>query len=352
MKNEQVNLPDFAVDEVYSTLSQSMDWSLKYSNIPETWKTTKGEGITIAVIDTGLPDHPDIGDNAVEGKNCITNEDIYDYNGHQTHCVGIISAKDNQQGFVGVAPNSKCICIKALGKNGSGSSLSIIGALDYAIKMKPDIVSMSLGFPTSNPVIHNKIKTLYSMNIPVVCAAGNSGKAGVNYPAAFPETIAVGAFDKFGNIAGFSSRGSEVDWAAPGANIISTYLNKGYASLSGTSMACPFIAGIIALMLAKHNKQEQETGKNDCKTVADIRHHLIKYTNDKGTVGKDEDWGYGVIDIESMFKEEQVDSPIEADEPEIQPIAPPEPKKKKISKSLIAFGGGIIVAIISYFLNK
>lgn len=350
MKNDQVTLPDFAVDEVFNSLSQSMDWSLKYSNIPETWKTTKGEGITIAVIDSGMPDHPDIGDNAVEGKNFVSDEDIYDHNGHQTHCVGIISAKDNNQGFVGVAPNSKCICIKVLNKNGAGSLMNIANALNYVIDIKPDIVSMSLGSGTANPVIQEKLKKLYSMNIPVVCAAGNSGKAGVGYPAAYPETIAVGAFDKNGNIARFSSRGSQVDWAAPGANIVSTYLNKGYASLSGTSMACPFMAGIIALMLAKHKKQEKETGKNDCKTVSEIRHHLIKYTNDKGTVGRDDDWGYGVVDIDSLFNDKDVEKPVEADEPIIEPIK--EVVKRATKRPLIVIAIGAIVAAIAYFLKS
>jgi subtilisin family serine protease len=351
MNDEQVSLPHFTIDKVFPTFSQSIDWGLKHSNIPETWEITKGDNITIAVIDTGLPDHPDIGDNAIAGKNYIKSEDIYDYNGHQTHCVGIISAKDNRQGFVGVAPNSKCICIKALDENGSGNSLSVARALSYAIEIKPDIVSMSLGFLSSDPLIHNKIKKLYSMNIPVVCAAGNSGKAGVNYPAAYPETIAVGAFNQLGKIAGFSSRGSEVDWAAPGTNIISTYLHNGYASSSGTSMACPFIAGVIALMLAKHKKQEQETGENDCKTVNDIRHHLIKYTNDRGTIGKDKEWGYGVIDVESLFKEEQVDNPIEAEEPIIKPNPESKTNKSWMLFGLL-FGVGITIAIITYFLKK
>ena len=298
---EEIKLPDFKVEEISTTFSQSFDWSLKYANIPNTWKVTQGEGMTIAVIDTGMPDHVDIGDNAVAGANLVNGEDIYDYNGHQTHCVGIICAKNNNQGFVGVAPKAKSVCFKALNKNGSGSYSQIAKALEAVKELRPDVVSMSLGGSTPSVAMHEFIKDLYAMNIPVVCAAGNSGFAGVGYPAAFPETIAVGAFDQYGKIAGFSSRGSQVDWAAPGANIYSTYLKNSYASLSGTSMACPFMAAIIALMISKHRKQEKETGKNDCKTVEDIRQHLLKYTNDKGNVGKDNDWGYGVVDIEKLI---------------------------------------------------
>ena len=94
------------------------------------------------VIDTGHPVHSDIGDNAIEGKNCIPNESIIDENGHQLHCTGIICAKDNETGMVGVAPNAKCISVKALAKNGSGSYQSLTDALDYAIEVKPDVVSM------------------------------------------------------------------------------------------------------------------------------------------------------------------------------------------------------------------
>lgn len=320
--NHPVKLPEFTVEEVFTSFAQSFDWSLKYQNIPNTWKVTQGEGVTIVVIDTGMPDHTDIGDNAIEGENFIPSEDIYDHNGHQTHCVGIICAKNNKEGYVGVAPKAKCICIKALNKSGSGNYAGLCGALEATKKLKPDIVSMSLGGTQASPEMHKLVQELTDMNIPVVCAAGNSSFAGVNYPAAFPETIAVASYDKHGNISYFSSRGAEVDWAAPGSDISSTFLNNGYASLSGTSMACPFIAGVIALMISKHNKQEKETGKNDCKTVADIRNHLLKYTNDKGTVGKDNDWGYGVLDVEKMITGES-----EEEDPFTPPHPEPEPKE-------------------------
>ncbi len=306
----ETKLPEYNKNEELGSLSQRIDWGLRQLNVPSTWSVTKGEGITAMVIDTGHPVHPDIGDNAIKGKNCISGEPIEDENGHQLHCTGIINAKDNETGMVGVAPEAKCISVKALAKNGSGTYYGLAEALDYAIEMKPDVVSMSLGGPAPSSVLHDRIKTLYEMNIPVVCAAGNSGDGGVNYPAAFDETIAVAAYDRWGKIANFSSKGEKVEWAAPGVNIYSTFLNNGYASLSGTSMACPFITGVICLMLAKHKKQEAETGKNDCKTVAQIREHLLKYTKDKGEAGKDNSWGYGVIDVEKMIKDgEEVSEP-------------------------------------------
>lgn len=295
------SLPDIVVNENPQNLSQRIDWGLRDSNVPSSWTSTKGKGITCMVIDTGHPNHPDIDGNVEAGQNFVSGEGILDENGHQTHCTGIICAKDNQIGVVGVAPEAKCISVKALGKNGTGKWEDVEKALDFAILQKPDIVSMSLGSATPVSAVHDKIKTLYNMDIPVVCAAGNSGNAGVNYPAAFDETIAVAAYDANGNVPNFSARGDKVEWTAPGVDIYSTYIKNSYASLSGTSMACPFIAGVICLMLAKHKEQEALTGKNDCKTVKEIREHLLKYTTDRGTLGKDNTWGYGVIDVGALI---------------------------------------------------
>ena len=373
---EELNLPKYEVNEQLSTLSQRIDWGLRQLNVPKTWSITRGEGITIMVIDTGHPVHPDIGDNAIEGKNCIPGEPLEDENGHQLHCTGIICAKDNQTGMVGVAPDAKCISVKALNKSGSGSYQGLADALDYAIEMKPDLVSMSLGGPSPSPVLESRIKKLYEMNIPVICAAGNTGEGGVNWPAAFDETIAVAAYDKYGNVARFSSKGEKVEWAAPGVNIYSTFLNNGYASLSGTSMACPFIAGVVALMLSKHKKQEEATGMNDCKTVAEIREHLLKYTNDKGAVGRDNSWGYGVIDVEKLIKGGDTEEPVKDDpvkekpkdeEPPVEepkdeepkdeepPVEEPkdeeppveEPKSKKKTTLFIILGVVLVVATIA-----
>jgi len=366
-------LPEYEINEELSSLSQRIDWGLKQLNVPATWSITKGEGITAMVIDTGHPVHPDIGDNAVPGKNCIAGEPIEDENGHHSHCTGIICAKDNGIGMVGVAPEAKCISVKALAKNGSGSYTGLCDALDYAIEVKPDVVSMSLGGPTPSAQIHQRIKKLYEMNIPVVCAAGNSGLGGVGYPAAFEETIAVAAYDKNGKIARFSSVGPKVEWAAPGVNIYSTYLKEGYASLSGTSMACPFITGVICLMLAKHRKQEKATGMNDCKTVAQIREHLLKYTHDKGLVGRDWSWGYGVIDVEKLMKElpmptptpakptpspkpKPSPTPVKPSPTPVKPTPPVEKPKKSKTTMFIVIGVvllvGIIGSIVYYNSNK
>jgi len=294
-------LPKHEYTSVITTLSQKQGWGIRQNKIPSTWKITQGEGETVMVIDTGWSDHSDLGDNSLKGISTVTGSDIIDREGHSTHCSGIIAAKNNASGMVGVAPKAKVIAVKALGDNGSGTFAAIAKALEYAIETKPSVVSMSLGAPSCTKRVEKDIKKLTDMGIPVICAAGNSGARGVDYPGKYPETITIAAYDKKGNIAGFSGVGEAVDFSAPGVAIYSTYLNNGYAVLNGTSMACPYVAGIVALLLSKHKKQEAEGGENDCKTVEEIRQHLLKYTVDKGYVGKDKYWGYGIIDAEKMI---------------------------------------------------
>jgi len=226
-----------------------------------------------------------------------------------THCAGTVAAEKNGTGVVGVAPKANLFLIKVLDDSGSGSIRAIAEGLEYCLRelhgeYPPHIVSMSLGSDSRlGRRCEKAINELYEKNVCIVCAAGNSGTEGVNYPAKYsPKVIAVGAYDKNGRLANFSTTGDEVDFAAPGVDIYSTWPKSGYAKLSGTSMATPFVAGIVALLISKHLKQEAETGKNDCKTVDQIREHLVKHCIDKGTVGRDKKWGYGVINIGELLE--------------------------------------------------
>jgi subtilisin family serine protease len=329
-KSKGFKLPPHEYKSVITTLSQQSGWGISQTKIPSTWKVTQGEGETVMVIDTGWSDHKDLGDNCQKGISVVSGSKIDDKEGHGTHCAGVIAAKNNSTGMVGVAPKATVIAVKALGDNGSGSYAGVAKALEYAIETKPSVVSMSLGSPTSTKRIETAIKKLYDMGIPVVCAAGNDGSAGVDYPGKYPETIAIAAYDNKGNIGSFSAIGEEVDFAAPGVNIYSTYLKHRYAVLSGTSMACPFVSGVIALLLAKHKKQEAEGKVNDCRTVEEIRQHLLKYTIDKGYVGKDNKWGYGLLDVENMIlakNDPELNLPV-FEEPTPEPEPTPKPPRR------------------------
>lgn len=326
----KTTLPPFTTKEVVATLSQLTGWGVQQLNVPNTWKISKGLGITVMVVDTGYTDHIDLEDTIITSKSrsCISYEpEITDFQGHSTACCGVIGANNNATGMVGVAPDCKIITVKALDRNGSGSMQALELALKYATEVKPDVVSMSLGAPVGTPLIHKYIKDLYNMNIPVICAAGNSGRRNdVNYPAAYPETIAVTAYDRHGNPARFNSTGPQVDFSAPGVDIYTTWLDNKYTNISGTSFACPFVAGLVALLLSKHRFQEISIGKNDCQTVEQIKEHLIKYSDDKGIIGRDPVWGYGVINPNKLISAQGEDSSSEQEDPKVEveePIVTP-----------------------------
>ena len=329
----RTTLPPVEVTDIMHILSQKQGWGWTQLNIPKVWQQTKGQDITIGVIDTGVPQHDDLDSNVLEGLNCIPGQDQYDNHGHQTHCVGIIAAENNSTGMVGVAPKARCLCIKGLSDSGSGTYGGLIRALEYCLETRHDgtkrvdIVSMSLGGRTPSSQMEQVINKLVEAGIPVICAAGNDGVGGVNYPAAYDNTIAVAAYDKNGDIASFSSRGKQVDFAKPGVDVYSTYLNGSYAMMSGTSMATPFMAGVVALLMSKLKSQ------NKSKTVKQIKELLIKRSDDKGITGKDSNWGYGVVDVESLIlgdKPKPTPEPTPKPTPEPTPKPTPEPTPKPV----------------------
>lgn len=310
------------IEKVYnkSTVKQTVGWGILSSNVPESWITSEGEGCKVMVLDSGKPNHPDLKQQQKDiisteriiihkkdkkinlDRNFVPQETIRDLNGHHTHCAGIICAANNSFGMVGVAPKAELISVKILNKQGFGTIKALNSALRYAIKIKPDVISLSIGFTKPDKELHSIIKKLYKLNIPIVCAAGNGGKKqGVVWPAKYPETIAVGAFNKNGSIANFSAQGPSVDFAAPGASIMSTWLENKYAELSGTSMACPFIAGAICLLKSKSKKLKEKGVDDSLETVAQIKQALVDSSNDKGIIGKDDQWGFGVIDFEKLL---------------------------------------------------
>lgn len=313
-KNE-ISLPPYEVKKVLSTLSQVQGWGITQLNIPATWTITEGDNVYVMVIDTGYTNHQDLEDGVLKEKcKSFLDEEkfIDDKNGHSTHVTGIIGARNNNIGIVGVAPKCNIINVKVLGEDGTGSFDAIKSALKYAKKIQPHLISMSLGAAEDDAELHQLVKDLYKMNIPIIAAAGNDGKSNsVNYPGKYPEVICVTAYDKNGKPARFNSTGPEVGFSAPGVDIYSTWLDQKYATLSGTSMATPFMSGLVALLISKHIKQELTTGQNDCKTVEQIRTHLLKYTDKKGSIGHDENWGYGVINpIKLINEDENITQPV------------------------------------------
>jgi subtilisin family serine protease len=277
-----------------ATLSETIDWGVIDFAVPELWKKNKGANVTIMVCDTGITEHEDLNENILwnKAKSFVDDEDIKDVQGHGTAVAGVISAKDSGYGIIGVAPRSKIIPVKVLSNSGLLKTPNALEhALEYAKNIKPDIINMSLGGPrpqSSN--FHNLIKELYSLNIPVVCAMGNSGYKYSCYPAEYLETIGVTSYRKDRNISDFSSRSNNADFAFPGENILTTSLNNKYSIVNGTSFAAPFLSGILAIIIAEYKKQ------NKPYTIENIKNILIQSSKDYGPSGKDKYFGHGIID--------------------------------------------------------
>jgi len=301
------SIPGFKVEKVFTSNSQTIDWGIELVGVPNFWKYTKGQGIKVAVLDTGVAyKHPDL-EGAILDMKDFTNSPsgVGDVSGHGTHCAGIIAARDNSTGVVGVAPESQLLIGKVLGDNGSGSEEMVASGIEWAIESEANIISMSLGSAYPSERIYEAIKTAIDKNIFIICAAGNSGPRldSVDYPGAFEETIAVGSIDRRKQISNFSSRGNQVDIVAPGDEILSTYPPRGLATLSGTSMATPFVAGISALILSKHNNYSGQTPINNQK---DLEDHLRRTALDLGPSGFDIDYGYGLIRPDELINQDNL----------------------------------------------
>jgi len=288
--------------EVQATRPQQVtDWGVSLVQAPQVWTRTRGEDIKVLILDTGLDyRHPDIAANFRAGKN-FTNSRATDYmdrHGHGTHCAGIVSGIDNGIGIVGVAPAAQIYVGKVLSDSGGGSFEWLIKGIEYGIEKKVDIISMSLGAEEDpGEEVHDVIKRAREAGIIIVAASGNeAGK--VNYPAAYDEVIAVAAIDQAFDYADFSNFGEAVDVAAPGVDILSTYLNSNYAKLSGTSMATPIVTGVIALAQSYARKKDIAADPN--KIFEMIKSRSV----DVGEKGTDQHFGNGIINIFRLLKED------------------------------------------------
>ncbi len=287
-----MRLPPYTVHARYTAqqLTERIPWQIADYQVPNAWPQTQGAGVKVGVIDTGCDDvHAEQGDlsGAVEAWKDFSGSrrGPRDADGHGTHVAGIIAARRNKLGIVGVAPECKLCVAKALGDDGSGSMDAVAAALDWLCESGCRVVNMSLGGPDPDDRLQRRLRAANDAGVIVVCAAGNEGGA-VDYPGRWPECIAVSAVDKMRRIAPWSCRGEEVDVAAPGVEILSTFKGGTYASLSGTSMAAPFVAGLVALYLAT------PAGKN--AKLADVLAWLTKTATDAGRPGRDPLYGVGL----------------------------------------------------------
>ncbi|MBO8171317.1 MAG: peptidase S8 [Bacillaceae bacterium] len=268
---------------------QDYQWNLDMLGLEKGWELSGGSEVIVAVVDTGVDlDHSDFSGQLVTGHNILfDNDQADDDNGHGTHVAGVVAAATNNYlGVAGISWNSKIMPVKGIGGDGTGSAFDIANGIIWATDRGADVINLSVGNYTPSQVLHDAIRYAFERDVVLVAASGNDNTSQPGYPAAYPEVLAVGAVNYLSQRANFSNYGDYLDVVAPGVDIPSTYINDQYASLSGTSMASPHVAGLAALIRSRApNLSNQE--------VMDI---IRDTATDLGSVGKDPYYGYGLID--------------------------------------------------------
>ncbi|MCC5644274.1 S8 family serine peptidase [Nostoc sp. CHAB 5824] len=259
------------------------NWGADLVKAPEVWaQGYTGKGVIVAVVDTGVDyNHEDLRNNIWTNANEIVgnsidddgngyiddnygwnfadkNNNTLDNNGHGTHVSGAIAGENNNYGVTGIAYDAKIMPVKVLNESGSGSYNSISKGIRYAVDNGANVINLSLGGTSSNRTLESAIDYASSKGVIVVMAAGNDGDSSPDYPAryAYKSGIAVGAVDKNNNMPDFSNRSGTDEIAyvtAPGVKVYSSVPNNQYATYSGTSMATPHVAGVVALMLSTNS---------------------------------------------------------------------------------------------------
>ncbi|MDH2363687.1 S8 family peptidase [Priestia megaterium] len=240
---------------------------------PDAWDVTTSNGnIKIAIIDTGVQlNHPELAIKLWPGYNFVEgNLNPNDGNGHGTHVAGIAGAlTENSLGIAGIAPSASIIPVRALDNSGNGTLSNIANAITYSTNAGAKVINLSLGSSQGSITLENAINYAWNQGVVIVAAAGNEASNTLTYPAAYQNVIAVASTDINDQKSDFSNYGTWVEVSAPGSTILSTYTGSYYAYLSGTSMACPHVAGLAALLAAqgKNNVQIKNTILSTCDPV-------------------------------------------------------------------------------------
>ncbi|MEU2061330.1 type VII secretion-associated serine protease mycosin [Streptomyces sp. NPDC013455] len=301
-------------------------WSLQRVNLDELWSQSKGKGVRVAVIDTGVDTANPQLTKAVDaslGANFLPTKDkkgepidrgnakgTTDTVGHGTRVAGIIAARPMKgTGFVGLAPEATIIPVKQNDADGNGTALTLARAIRHAIGKKAGVINISQDTANAaapDPDLQRAVDEALDAGIVVVASAGNDGLGGNSkktYPASYPGVLAVGASDRNNERAAFSQSGDFVGVAAPGVDMISTVPKGGHCPDNGTSFSAPYVAGVAALIKAKHPDWTPQ------EVVAQI-----EQTAERSIPGHDRLVGWGVVDPVRALTED--DHPIESPRPD------------------------------------
>ena len=278
----------------------SVDWGVARVGADKVWDVSTGKGVKVAVIDSGIQrDHPDLIANIKGGIRFVSGgspDQWDDEYGHGTEVAGIIAAANNDIGYVGVAPEASLYAVKVSGKDGLSAVSDVISGIYWAADNGMDVANLSLGIYL-DPSVYSRaiaeettaVNYAYAHGVVLVASSGNNAAgncSNVVYPAAISgSVIAVGATAQDNSIAYFSCYGPEVELVAPGYLNWAPGLNGSYARHAGTSVSAPFVSGVVALILSK----------NPQFTPAQVRERLDSTAIDLGVPGRDDYYGYGLV---------------------------------------------------------
>jgi len=277
----------------------NLQWNMPMIKANASWDTYRGSTeVVIAIIDTGiLYTHPDLAANYKAGGYDWVNNDFdpKDDQSHGTHCAGIAAAVlNNAAGVAGVA-QVKVWAEKVLDSGGSGSWDDAASGIIHATDKGVNVISMSMGGYSYSSLLDNACTYAYNKGVVLVAAAGNDHydlSVNPHYPASFSTVIAVSATNSADNFdSSYSNYGTKIEVSAPGSSVYSTVLGNGYGYKTGTSMACPHVAGLAALIWSYKPQL----------TNAGVRSALQTAVDDKGAVGKDVYYGYGRINAQKVI---------------------------------------------------
>lgn len=267
----------------------SWQWGLAKIQAPTAWDIMGDtSAITIAILDSGVDlNHPDLNDKIVQGYDFVNNDAVaQDDHGHGTHVAGIAAAEtNNNAGVAGVSWGARIMPVKVLDAQGDGYYSDVAAGINWACSHGASILNMSFGGSTPSSTLQQALEEAYDDGCLMVAAAGNGYGDGVDYPAKYPQTMAVAATNQNDVRPSFSDYGPEVDVAAPGVAIYSTVWYHSYTYGSGTSMATPHVAGLAALVWSVCPEP----------TNAEVESVIETTAKDLGPTGKDNYYGFGRI---------------------------------------------------------
>ncbi len=303
--------------------SPSLVYGQTLLEAPLGWNISTGISTTIiAILDSGInPEHVEFTGRVLPGYDFINDdEDALDDHGHGTHVAGIAAAAlNNEQGAAGICPQCMILPVKVLDSANKGTWGTVAEGIYFAVDAGARVINLSLGASVSSRTLETAVKYAEDHDVIVVASAGNAASSTPYFPAALPYVVAVGATTDQDALWPLSNTGEHIDLTAPGYRVYSTYNNLDYVYMSGTSMASPFVTGLVGLLASF----------NPALTSAEIIDLMTANADDLGDAGKDATFGYGRINAKQamvaanggVLVPDLPEEPEEPEEPE-QPVSP------------------------------